>query len=565
MAVPHSLIGRGPYVHSNIRNLHFILRNSSLDNRTDLGKERMELEKNNLKTIRNNLKNATDNFLQGKTIKDLETNLLNNDFTYRGIAMEILRQPQLLKLLTPTEVTKTRQDLVGILKKDILNTVFKETDELTVKQITEKLVEIFKNKKFTENTLKEQINAIESLFASKAIKKSVSDSFKRKLKVEGKTIQKKIQELFLGKGVARINGNIAFTYFEKEFLRRVNREKIFYSQDFSPEDYLEKVKPLFLDFCSQLSHDTSNIRGSMGEELLSIVQNSDYNFDITFEAVGKRDEEDIIKAYKGDLNKMVTHHDDKKMSQTDLIITMNGKVARAQAKNLMAAYQAIINQEKIFPAIAKVQDEVKYKTLINNLQNTTHFLDEQDIKDLEYLLANELWFRLKGNYGGSKASLKQKHGGVIGVADTINRLLSKEISNFIGITITDNLEVDTKASNLFYIVSNRVLIPVYKILDGVIESLDKAANSLIKLQVTLKTSGISYVYTNPESFYKAKFPGLFGVANGDIPIKNGGYKTGTFVDKGIEQGQKIIENLFISRVNIRMDLEKILTSSYNFE
>jgi hypothetical protein len=55
----------------------------------------------------------------------------------------------------------------------------------------------------------------------------------------------------------------------------------------------------------------------------------------------------------------------------------------------------------------------------------------------------------------------------------VSQLLSQEITNFMGITIDNSINITKAASsfNSFYLISNKILFPIYLVLDDLINQL----------------------------------------------------------------------------------------------
>jgi hypothetical protein len=105
--------------------------------------------------------------------------------------------------------------------------------------------------------------------------------------------------------------------------------------------------------------------------------------------------------------------------------------------------------------------------LTSSNNNHNALLTEYDASAIAYLLANASWFRYAGS-ASSKHSKEVKvsdaEGGIAGVYRMAENLLSVAIKDLIGIEIAGNgFHLD--ASNIFYLIGNRVAFPVYLMLE----------------------------------------------------------------------------------------------------
>ena len=171
--------------------------------------------------------------------------------------------------------------------------------------------------------------------------------------------------------------------------------------------------------------------------------------------IGDLTENQAWEKYKHLLSsKLITHHSKDKFSGTDLLITNSkGRTVRVQAKNLATAYQSFLVDGKI-PGMISLEKDTKYLTLIQELESKGLLtLSDEDLSNISYLLANEIWFRLKGSLGeDSKRKISQQTGGLQYSQLIAEKIFSKQVANFLGVSLQDSFVLnDNKASgsNIF--------------------------------------------------------------------------------------------------------------------
>lgn len=575
-----AIIANGdPYVHSRIYNFHRTMSGSDLDPSTQ-GREEFSQRIEHLKKMKDVLEQEANSFLGGKTWQEFSQDILNNPNTFRGIAMEILRRKDMLEVFSYGSKGYSKKDLQKILNKkrdsigkELIDSI--QADYFSASEL-DQIIESFLGKKQIINlTLSQQRSIVEDLFTdSKKAELKVNEIMRKKLTSD----KGKIKDIILTnlkkemKATQRKdNWSQAFKYFRQEFLTIVGQRNITYKDDFTPEDYLQEVeKALKVHYKTKIS-TVQKASGSLGEEWLSVIVNMDSK-NYGFQVVGDLTEEGLMsdKILSEGLTKMKTHHGASKFSQTDLILTnlSTGKRVRVQAKNAIKILNEILpsleDTEAGIPQIIRIQDTTSLMDLVNKLMSSqTCHLTEQDVDNLKYLLANEVWFHKFGSIGDEKGRQKTDvNGGLQHAMNMVNQIFSKEISNFIGITLSDGLETVTTGSNIFYIFANTVIVPTYLLLEGLIEQFEFARDSLFSIRTTLSTTGIKFGKVNQKTFYEGKQE--TARQHGTHLIPNKRYEDSWLVEYGSSVGGNIVNSLKIERINLNVDLKTLLTSVYNF-
>lgn len=557
-----------PYVHSNIYNFHSQIAGSFLDITSTQGEERLNRQIAEIQHLRNQLKSAADDFLGGLTPQQASNQLLNNPRTYSKIALEILRSEKMRQsLIVGNQYNaqsvqsffnndKLKNRILEIVNDNDLQTI---AIDALVDEIIESMggYQIFLNLSGVQ-----QRQELGKIFTGKAAERRIQEKMRKKARSETGKIKKVIIELINESRLRTTKSNSldqSFAYFSRTFLNNIKEEKIVYQNGQTPQDYLNLIHQNIIGLKDY--QDKSNAAGALGEEWLRAVIISDTATGFNIEVVGGETEENgtILK----DLEKMVTHHKMSAQSQTDLIITnsINQKKVRVQAKNYMDVLNKMIDVDENIPLLAKIQEETNFLRLLERLRGTAGgvSLSDNELSGIAYLVANELWFNMKGSYGeGEGRRLSSNAGGLSYAIQQINNLITSALVNFIGITIDENLTIHNEASNIFFLFSNSVLIPCYMLLDGIIAQLKNYETQIASLKVTLKRNGINWAYNNVEKFYNAKKEAVGKLD----PARH--YQDEALLNVGKAQGQNIMSSLNISRINLKIDLHTLLTSAWNF-
>lgn len=321
----------------------------------------------------------------------------------------------------------------------------------------------------------------------------------------------------------------------------------------------------------------ANILGSTGEAGLSVIHEATSS-GIEIVVTGDKTEAEVAKLMSTivsgevkDIEKYYlksTHHDLTKQSQTDLILTAKGVSVKAQAKNaLLQAMKETLEKngydyDHTMWYTRLMDQDRKLTELLDILtgDNNNHYrvLTDQDASTIAYLLANAAWFHYAGSVSEkhkkavSKVDNLSGINGVIGLAE---KLLAVSIKDFVGLEITgDGLSVD--ASNIFYLIGNRVAFPTYLILEEYKEQLLGVRAELFQMRYIMSPlSGLSP--SNAEDYRENILASL-----GNIPPSRG--RIGLDSEEGFEMGKNILSQL-TGHINFRFNIAKQLGKiSYKF-
>lgn len=370
------------------------------------------------------------------------------------------------------------------------------------------------------------------------------------------TLRAQITKALKKKG-AKTNWSAVFEVFKKEFLTNFTGQ-----EKQGAEDFINAIRGDFIAKGQKLkSADYGNISGNIGENLsVSIINNS--SLEITIHDLGEMDEDHVV-AYAdqllggGKITKMSHRAAKGQQSGSDwLLDNGQGVVVRAQVKNSVQIMEELRQHDPDRPQVLKLQDEILYSTLQNNLQNYGgNNLSGEDWLILDYLISNMLWFRahesVKSNRGKGYSS------GVSGIASLVNAMMAKEIGYFLGVSLgelkDDAAEVVIGGSNIFFVIDNIMLLPTYIIIDAITWQLQYLSNSLTQIQVTFNRG---FDAMSPSSFYAAK-----------EEAKSPDWKVGDPYGEGVlatgyAQGNQIISSAKVDRVNLPMNITRLMQSFY---
>lgn len=570
-----------PYVHSNLYNFNSQLNLSSLDDRSNEGQIRLGAQIQELLHIRDILQREAEAFLGGQDWRTIMTSVDQIEYIFRQIGIDILNSHQAIEILRAKNIRYNKDSLLKAfpqIESDIMTRV-NSAVELSSKEAIQLVVEIILSSLPSNGNLEAWKNAFINVMSNKkgTVEQFITSQVKGRLTSEKGKIKKIVEQTLKSRTKSTTKEkNVFIKYFEAEFRSRIAQQELIIPME-RAEQYLSEVISKFRSLPSEIfTREASSMIGKLGEDFMTIVMNGNNTLNIVFQTVGMETEESMMSkqhdVFKGTslselLNGSIkTHHKGAADSQTDLLLTntSTGKTVRVQSKNLQAAYHSIVDINKnAFPGMAKLQQETKYINLIAQLQTTqTMHLSEEDLSDLSYLLANEAWFRAKGSYpNAGKARGVSDSSSVLGqTARAVSQLFTKEITNFMGITIDESINVDTSKANSFnsfYLISNKILFPTYLVLNDIIKQLLQIETEFARVQVTINTTSVR---GSARAFYESKV-----AATQPEGLKaNGDYSDGNLLAKGTDKGAEIISSLSISNIGLKFDINKLLQTSWSF-
>ena len=558
---------KSPYVHSNLSRLNKNLSGSGLDNRSEEGQQRLSQQIQELMQVRDFLKAEADAFLGGMSYQNFFSELDSNSSKMAQIGIEILNRQHTIDILSGKLQGYSQSDLTTAFPQ--LEPVFNKTaqEEITysLPQATEIVVEQLMSKmpKRGAGAAQAQMAVLADFFGTKKteIEKDLAINVRGILKSKDGKIKNVVKQAIRNKTKTMGNERATFiAYFRKEFLTLAKQKLNFVTQS-EIEDYLKDVESrVYALDNSVFTGEQSSTTGKLGEDFFKAVTMGGNALALQIDLTGMMSEQDMqarsdIRAILTSI--LTTHHSASKESQTDMLITSNktGKTVRVQSKNLQAAYHSLVSVRP-FPGFAQIQGATKYLTLIEHLQDSqTIHLNETELGELSYLLANELWFRTHQSMDIGRARGVSSSGSTMGnVVTMVNQLLSKEITNFMGINIEEVIHPQAASSaNAFYLIANRVLLPSYLIIEDLIQELQQMQGEFSRLSVSIELTGS---YGSADEFYKAK---LNAVGSFDSA---GDYTDSALVQVGQLKGAEIISNLGIRKIGLKFNMQKLMNSSY---
>lgn len=573
MALSNNLLSfTQPYVHSNLSNLSGSLRGSLLDISSEEGKRRIQQQIDELEKVGRILKDEADAFLDGESCSKVFQQLNKNQYELAKIGLEILNDPQTIKIVSGQTSAYTGKDLIKAFPnlsesftkvvKDQTAIGINEAIDLVAKDIIDSLTAAS-----GKGSVNQQFDIITKKLSlsSKAAEKRVAELVKGKLSSEKGKIRQVI-ETELKKKTRRTNleKKQFVAYFKKRFLFLTSSKLQFVQQE-EIDEYLTEVERKILNLDDSIfTGEKSSMIGKLGEDFFKIVTLSGNSFNCQIDLTSLLKEEEIIQQFPNKIAGILkTHHSMDKESQTDMLITnkKNNKTVRVQAKNLQSAYQSLIT-ERPFPGFAQLQNTEKYIGLINALQSSESMhLTEEDLGQLSYLLANELWFRTHESidFGDKTRGISSTGSTINYISQIVEQLLTKELVNFMGINIDESIDVTASAasrSNAFYLIANKALVPSYLIIQDIIKNLKREQANYAKISVSIELQNHHLGTAN--AFYRKKKEAVDKL---DAKLN---YSDPQLVKVGQEMGEKIIQNLNIRKIGLKFNMKEIMNSSWVF-
>lgn len=560
-----------PYVHSNI--YHFRSDISGHFNNIN-STRRLEETIKILEDRSEKLKTEAQQFLQGKTCEQVSNELFQAKGTMHSIVMKIARDPEFNFYITNhAQLNKNSVQFQEIMRKNAFEdfekpTTVNELIELIIKktfssgQKTIKIAE-GKNEDYHLNT--------EGAALLPLVKDFLLDQ-RRKIIKNSNTFKSDITKYINSFGTADVD--TIWNYFKIRFQNLCSQELTHIKENENPEQFLINFEPKFKAALSKaIVRDSANTAKWLGEDFKNALwSTTDNGIQINFDFIntGTMTEDELQKEVEKQWNITINSLSHQGYSQSDWILKNNqGYIVRAQDKNT-STYLAQLKSGINSVQPLKIQDTIKYKTLQNNLKNSpSTLMTEEDWRELDYLISNVVWFS-RGGMKSAKANVRRVHkedGNVVkesalqGIREIINKILSREISYFIGNNsgIDENL-LGQGLNNTFFIIDNILLYPSYRMLDYIINQLKEGLDQFIRLQVTINTSSAIFNYKSVTDFDLAK---------NEAKARNSSWEPGqdygqAVLEVGQSQGNSILESLQIGRINLKFDLKKILSSAYNF-
>lgn len=503
-----------------------------------------------------------------------------SDSSFAGVAKRTLSDRRFILLLSQLEYDL--KPLFQHLNKKMSVLMQKKVGEdiegkITAGKLETIITEIFvsqviKNKKVS--TAKEQGNILRALGYQGDLPKKLLTSTKGEIRDYAKDYVNQI--------LASSNQSLAKEVtkaFKQIFLKRWDEEGGILI--ISKSEFNKQLDELAVAVGNRLGKEImaslANILGSTGEAGLSVLHEwTGSGIEITVtgdksEIAVARQMATIVKGTEDEYEKYYlksTHHDLDKQSQTDLILTVNGVSVRAQAKNsLLTAMRDQLEENgydynKTMWYTRQMEGDQKLTDLLRTLlgSDNSHYatLTQKDAEAIAYLLANAAWF----HYAGSESETHKKavskvddKSGIMGVIRTAEKLLAISIKDFIGLEVgSQGFSVD--ASNIFYLIGNRIAFPVYLMLEDYKNQLLNLKTELFQLRYVM--SPLSGIQPSNAHDYRENILSSLG----DVVPSRG--RIGQDTNVGFEMGENILSKLN-GHVNFKFNIAKQLGGiSYKF-
>lgn len=504
--------------------------------------------------------------------------------TCRKIGMEVLREKDILSTIKPTMINLN--SLSGIVRKSVLDEIQEGISNNTI-EISE-LANILAGevaKDLQVGSSKDRYKVDASKVFTKASASHINSLFTRQITKNSELIKKRIKEDL--KRYINSNGSKRSQSQQQE-IRQAGQNFINRLRQRLPQDEYQKNIQQFDKFATtfldelvrvydnkKISDDKSGLTGDLGEQFAAAITNAS-DGSLSIEVIATQSEEKIgkdgipAKALKKtlDVQKMKTHHQDNKMSQTDLVfISPGGRAVRVQSKNSLEVYQLIINGQNV-PQTAKLQEEKNLGEFMDQLMHVPggSIFSQSEYDAISYLYANMMWFNIEGTYNeGAVRKRDAKNinkSGLLGPMMEIEKNLSMGAASLLGITldsiITKDLNV-VSGSNIFYQFSNKVIVPTSIIFENLIDFLNGVQETQFQLRVTGIKSSADFGEYDKDSLYKAKQEAVESEGGFKPELR---YQSAALVSTGAQPGKSFMEKFKISRINLRVDPSVLLNSSY---
>lgn len=567
-----------PYVHSNYYLFSRQLKDNYINVENSWETSKMDQQITILRQLSKDLRKEAFDFLGTDTPKAAMEKIRNKDAIMSQIGRDVLTTPGTRQVLLSSAYSKDWVKKQARLEDDVAQAVLENMDEIvSEKELVDLLVEAIFTEDFSKKTGKQQKEALAAAFNIGAKEQKVQQAFdalfsKRvsKLRSSNGKLKQHIKKILreLAPGDAK-NKEKFLQYFEKK-VRKLASSGIYdvNGQD-TVETYLKNFRQIFTsDPKIKEFYTPTEASRALGEEIEVSAWNADSNSFIIGVATGTMKETEIREKLMPSLETAATWNDPTKFSYTDIILeNKNSKRVRAQSKNYVGAYETFIQTDKnIYQHTYLFGEEMLFKDFFNKLKTEyggkANLFGNYDPDWLAYIVANEAWFDERGSYDkGSHSGWRQDDQGdtrIFGSDSWLSRALSGALINFLGIVISEDQRVITDLSNVFFLIDNKALVPTYVLIDDVISYYETGKAELANIRVTMKNRSASYEFNDKKSFYAAKAEAAGGILGEAI------YEDSGLVGIGKKQGAKIMESLRIKSVNLGIDLEKLLTSSWVF-
>lgn len=599
MAVSNLMSASSPYVHSNI--YHVIDSVKNFFNEVDSNEIQKQIE-DTVKIFENWIKELQIyeqelySFCGVSDFQGLNAKLFgtNQEDKIKAAAISVILRSDVISRLVPLITKEQTEAILQVVNNASIDDFFPQgIDKITLSQTREviraALINAFTSAGYQEGGRITRIEAINALNNGKEINKKLNEDLKdwigqaivknkRNNKID--QLAKSILKEKIGSFV--IPKSTFSDTFIPLFREKLLQEQIVTTDNENLETIISQVSSELYSrlFEGKFLADLPNIIGQRGEGLLGYAMDSGENPALNIEVLstGSKNEKEIVELLKEHgvnvVNSQMRDYGIKEsagaQSKSDMIITIhndNGaKAFRVQSKDsLMRRLENddVKRFDSVYQTIRMLDSNIS--SILELLQSRT-IIGQNSIDTMAYYIANLIWFAEAGTYTRDGKAEKRNRGitgGLAGMQEAINRIISQGIQAFIGITIADNVEdnpINISASNIFYFLSARTLFPVSEVLKAAVDQMRGFTQTLFRLRFVIDTNSATFLINNPKDFLEAKLSAV-GIEGFN---SSGNYSNSGLLGIGRAQGSSIMGSA-TGHINFTFDIGKILSiSSYVF-
>lgn len=561
MAIGNNMI---PYIHTSF--LNFKREEFGTTSKNIETSKKLLTQINHLEKVRDKLEGRAKEFLQGKTIGQIWSEVYGDYSQYINISHTILTKKSFydkldnnLNVIDRTKLNKNILKLLGNNVKE--NITINEIADLLIKQIPLNEKGIIDQKNL-EKTLTKYFGKFTNTELQKVLSKRLKSIQKSGKLYKG--IKEYLRSYYTTS--AKNIGELAAELFEEEFnilFEKRNLLDVIENGNSKKQSYVNTVKNnLRKELQNKKATDISNLFGYGGEEFFAAIHNIG-NSEIAIEVVGSKTEAEIRGFVSSNVYSL---RKNQGASYSDLILIYKRKRVRVQSKNYQTVLQIFNSSEKegkdILQQMHLLENE-EFKTFLNRISTLPNNLG-MDLNEIAYVLANEAWFSTAGNIRSENKTKDEPEVESMSFFQSyVDAALSTALINYLGVMYQESSlskEVDLDNSNIFFLIDNKYFVPTYVIINNLITNLKEWKSGIEGVYLRINKN-LPYRKNDAIQLLKNKEDAVQG--EGGF-LKNKNYQNSSLVSEGMKQGEKVLEDLKIASINLNISLKKLALSSYSF-
>ena len=289
--------------------------------------------------------------------------------------------------------------------------------------------------------------------------------------------------------------------------------------------------------------------GTIGEQLLVDMMIDKQNVKINI--VGGDSEEKVRKEIAeqiiGELGKEISSiREASKQSYSDMVLWVNQQPIRIQSKTYTQVME-IFNQKGRASDVRqrmRLNEDTSVIDFFTKIgQSGTQGTNMDDLQELAYSIANEIWFATAGdiNYGTYPMS-----------KNAIDAALTSIFVDYLGVIIDDDWNIQYNFSNIFFLLNGQFLVPTYLFLEGLRQTMLGGQDGLANMHAYLSYANIP---TDKTKLYDDKMAVIKDLESGlNYPRE--------LQVIGQSVGREILENAKI-HIDAEASIQQLAKSSYN--